>query len=356
MNTVTLVWLTLAAAPAPDGLVARWEMNDTTPEVVDSSGQANHGKATGETYFTTGGIVGGARQFDGRTGYVVVPDGPALRPQRLTISAWFALDRLPAERGVTLITKPQRKAPWAHPFLSWMIRINSARTIEAAIGTRGGYGGVFDLPRPIAVGQWHHVAMTYDGAELRTYFDGVAIGIFRAPGPIDYAPLPVLIGADLGAAPASDFFPGRIDQVAIWSRPLEAPEVGGLFALGAGAGATPRTDDKALQAEAFTGLKSLYTSEKAYFAERDRYTTNLTQIGFEPDGWCEDGARLRIKAQPTDFRKVGCHFTYEVETLGEGPQGQFRLYARGAVEPVLGVVYLVESSGQFAGIPRPNPK
>ncbi len=133
------------------------------------------------------------------------------------------------------------------------------------------------------------------------------------------------------------------------------------MATGTAAAAKEPTPDpaialKALEAEAFKNLKSLFIAQKSYFAERDLYTTNLNMIGFEPDEWCEDAARLRIKEKPTEFKKVGCHFIYEVETLGTAPQIQFRAYARGAVAPVVGVNYLVESSGPYAGIPRHNPK
>jgi hypothetical protein len=113
---------------------------------------------------------------------------------------------------------------------------------------------------------------------------------------------------------------------------------------------------KDCEAEAFQNLKAMFIAQKSYFAERDRYSASLDQIGFAPDEWCEDGARLRIKEKSTEFKKVGCHFIYELETLGEGVQMQFRAYARGAVAPVLGINYLMESSGEFAGIPRRNPK
>ena len=113
---------------------------------------------------------------------------------------------------------------------------------------------------------------------------------------------------------------------------------------------------KAMEQEAFKNLKGLYTAQKSYFAERDRYSTDLDQVGFLPEEWCEDGARLKIKEKSTSVKKVGCHFIYEVETLGTDASMQFRAYARGAVAPALGLTYLVESSGEFNGIPRRNPK
>ena len=121
------------------------------------------------------------------------------------------------------------------------------------------------------------------------------------------------------------------------------------------AGAAPMSA-KDCEAEAFQHLKAMFVAQKSFFAEKDRYSASLDQIGFAPSDWCEDGARLHIKEKATEFKKVGCHFIYEMETLGEGVQMQFRAYARGAVAPVLGINYLVESSGEYAGIPRRNPK
>lgn len=41
---------------------------------------------------------------------------------------------------------------------------------------------------------------------------------------------------------------------------------------------------KARQSEAKTSLASLYTAEKAFFAEYNTYTTDFTAIGYQPEG------------------------------------------------------------------------
>ncbi len=53
---------------------------------------------------------------------------------------------------------------------------------------------------------------------------------------------------------------------------------------------------KARQSEAKTSLASIYTSEKAFFAEYNTYTGNWTALGFQPEG------QLRYK---TGFTGVG---------------------------------------------------
>ena len=41
---------------------------------------------------------------------------------------------------------------------------------------------------------------------------------------------------------------------------------------------------KSKQSEAKTNLKSLYTAQKAFFGEKDKYVTNFETVGFQPEG------------------------------------------------------------------------
>ena len=122
--------------------------------------------------------------------------------------------------------------------------------------------------------------------------------------------------------------------------------------MGAAVEVASAAELKALEVEAFANLKSLFTAQRAYFAEKDAFSTNLDQVGFQPDEWCEDGARLRITEQPSALKKVGCHFVYEVETTGTGGAMQVRCFARGAVDAAMGLTYFVDSHGDHRGIPR----
>ncbi|MFN0253332.1 MAG: LamG-like jellyroll fold domain-containing protein [Kofleriaceae bacterium] len=62
--------------------------------------------------------------------------------------------------------------------------------------------------------------MTYDGAELIGYLDGVAIFVRPVTGTVVSSPNPVHIGADsnrMSGAPNVDFVDGDIDNVRIES-------------------------------------------------------------------------------------------------------------------------------------------
>ena len=107
---------------------------------------------------------------------------------------------------------------------------------------------------------------------------------------------------------------------------------------------------KEIEQEALTQLRAIFTAEKAYYAERDQYTDDLRAIGFEPGGWCPDGARLRIPKPASAKEVVGCHFVYRVELNGSGPTAQFTMYARGAAPPAIGLDFSVASDGEQRGI------
>lgn len=225
-----------ARQPLGTGLVAVWNFEDGHGnQLRDSSAGHHDGIVLGEVAFGTPGLLQRAGTFDGRTGWVVIPDAPDLRPSHFSVSLWFNASRA-LTSAATLIVKPQAPAVWRPPFLSWMIRVNTPTVIEASIGSRSTYlagEGVFQVP-PIGPGQWHHVALTFDGREVTFSFDGQRLGTRPFAQPVSYGELPVLLGADFGTSPAGDFWPGQLDQVAIWDRALDEADVVELFGEGRG--------------------------------------------------------------------------------------------------------------------------
>ena len=83
----------------------------------------------------------------------------------------------------------------------------------------------------LAVGQWSHAAVTYDGVTLRLYLDAVEVGSTPLSGAVDIAPsVPVTVGSQPpGAGPR--FFDGLIDDVRILSRALSQSELASILNL-----------------------------------------------------------------------------------------------------------------------------
>jgi Concanavalin A-like lectin/glucanases superfamily/Bacterial Ig-like domain/IPT/TIG domain len=63
---------------------------------------------------------------------------------------------------------------------------------------------------------WTHVAVTYDGTQIRVYFDAIEVGRRTAHGSLVPTSQPMEIGAG---------FEGRIDEVRVYSRALSAAEL-----------------------------------------------------------------------------------------------------------------------------------
>src|SRR5262249_34095649 len=74
----------------------------------------------------------------------------------------------------------------------------------------------------LPVNTWTHVALTYDGATLRLYVNGVQVASLAQGGPLPTSTYPLQIGGD---NIYGQYFQGTIDEVRIYNRALSAPEI-----------------------------------------------------------------------------------------------------------------------------------
>jgi hypothetical protein len=75
---------------------------------------------------------------------------------------------------------------------------------------------------PISTSAWTHLAVTYDGAAVRLFVNGVQVSSTASTGAIAVSTGALRIG---GAPTGSDFFRGLIDDVRIYNRPLTAAQI-----------------------------------------------------------------------------------------------------------------------------------
>lgn len=119
----------------------------------------------------------------------------------------------------------------------WMVSLKDAsfryrlKTGGATTTLIGGGGAA------LVAGQWHHVAATYDGANMRIYQDGQEVGSIAKNGPLDVsdASVATYIGMNPGA---TNRFKGLIDDVRIYSVALSPTQVEAVAAGGEAPGAT----------------------------------------------------------------------------------------------------------------------
>jgi hypothetical protein len=145
---------------------AWWKLDDIrNNQTPDSSGHNLHGSVWGAV------CADNAMYFDGQDDCVKVPDSPLLRPDRITVQAWFKPKRI--SQAVLLEKAPGGVYP---PQKGWEIHIdteaNPKNSLTAWILNRGIGGAGVTSKTIIRPDRWYHLAMTYDGRYLKLYING----------------------------------------------------------------------------------------------------------------------------------------------------------------------------------------
>src|SRR6267143_636106 len=90
-------------------------------------------------------------------------------------------------------------------------------------------GGIFTDGKHIVIGPsrlatntWTHLAVTYDGAMLKLYINGLLVASTPATSQFTTSTNPLFIGGD---QTQGQFFNGKIDEVRVYNRGLDASEI-----------------------------------------------------------------------------------------------------------------------------------
>jgi len=199
-----------------DGPSAYFPLTDsvgatTVANVVGSgNGTVNGGVTFGELGVVASDPSQTAAGFDGTSGYVGTSYQPTF--DAITIEVWAKAN--PADFGTN--TRCLAAGGAGAPGFDFYVNNGGYIYIESAGGSyKPGWGSAtFN-------GEWNHYVLTWDGATVASYFDGVQQGtLAAAPGPITCGnPL------SIGSYNTGDLFPGSIAQVAIYPTALSASRV-----------------------------------------------------------------------------------------------------------------------------------
>jgi hypothetical protein len=229
------------AAQAAAPLVAQWPLDEAHTsggsdytEDVSGNDLALTSPANTMRFGTESGKFGG--YLAGTNTTTLEVNSPLLAPQQVTLLAWVKQSGYPgtlryiAGRGddggncggssYALYTGYS-----GSPGLHFYVRSQESNVLTDAPPD----SSVFD-------GNWHLVAGTYDGADVRLYVDGSQVGPAKPAAGITYTgaitdPTFYVDGYPpaAGCAGSSDF-PGEIDEVRVYDRALSASELGRLAA------------------------------------------------------------------------------------------------------------------------------
>jgi hypothetical protein len=156
-----------------------------------------------------------------------------------------------------LISKASGTAANDHVFMLSTVRSSGAVRLRARVRVGGVTTTLVASSGNLQTGVWYHGAVIYDGAQLRLFLDGVAVGSTALSGAVDTDPtLAVAVGAQSGGV--SRWFDGLLDDVRILQRALSSEELSGIVSGNAVPVATDDSyqvvEDTALQVPTSTGV------------------------------------------------------------------------------------------------------
>jgi hypothetical protein len=198
-------------------LVGWWQLDEGEGKVTADAGGHHAGTLVGNPTWTEG-VAGGALQLDGQGDYVDLGTGPDFDiTDRITVCAWVQVTAFDTDWQVIV----------AKGDTAWRLSRDQGDNLHFAC--TGLWPEWVRGTADVNDGQWHHVAGTYDGRELRLYVDGKLDASAKTQGAINTNAYPVYIGEN--AEHPGRGWHGLIDDVRLYNYALSEAEIKSLGAV-----------------------------------------------------------------------------------------------------------------------------
>ncbi|MFC1716025.1 LamG domain-containing protein [Candidatus Poribacteria bacterium] len=234
LKRVTLALLTLAVLTllisngvnsqiCPEGMISYWKADG---DASDSYGD-NDGTEYGNVIYETG-QVGQAFEFDGyctdetRTAVrILSPSNIPIGNSPWSLSMWVMIYEYPTHPNLGLIfdrgdVSGVERGMHRLAVGWWWNEQTTTRLWNSFWGPSWAY----DTGVIINLGTWYHIANTYDGATAKIYIDGVERWTKNIGSPLDVRDSEIWLGGS-----GCHLSAGKIDEVAIYNRPLTPEEI-----------------------------------------------------------------------------------------------------------------------------------
>ncbi|MFH1726043.1 MAG: LamG domain-containing protein [Elusimicrobiota bacterium] len=204
-----------AQAACPDGMLHYWTFDEGTIEgnTVEDVAGGNDGAITGA--ISTAGRVGEALRFDGND-YVLSNGGINISGnQPRTVEYWAKTNHLLSSASQPILW-------WGGLSTSRLNLVTFGHQRKTTFPTANFYGYYRDVSGSAEVfaDEWTHVAVTYDGSDIRIYINGAAGS--PSPQPLDTDASTLTIGHYPGWP---SYYIGEVDEIAVYDRALTAEEI-----------------------------------------------------------------------------------------------------------------------------------
>lgn len=208
-----------ATSECDPNLVAWWKLDETSGlNAEDGSVNNNNGALTnmlGTEW--TDGIIEGALDFDGINDYVDCGNDSIFDiTGQITITCWVNTSDCGNSQHNPYVGKGDH---------TYAIKHRSDNNIEFFIYDGGWNSASYSVDSSFN-GQWHHLAGTYDGSEVKLYVDGQLQDTTSHTGSIDTDTYDLNIARN--SEETGRFYEGAIDDIRIYSRALDADEIAQL--------------------------------------------------------------------------------------------------------------------------------
>ncbi|MEU4505314.1 MULTISPECIES: LamG-like jellyroll fold domain-containing protein [unclassified Streptomyces] len=209
---------------------AAWSMDDDAG-ASEARGSAGARVATLRGGATAGvpGALGTAVSFDGVDDYAVTDIPTVATETGFSVAAWVNLSKMP-DTAAIIAAQPGNYSPsfelyYSKSYDRWVFNQYTSDT-----ATAGAVRAMATTPGGVTTGQWTHLVGTYSSAskELKLYVQGVLVGTTPYSTPWD-ARRGLQIGAGSYSGQAGSYFPGAIDDVRIFDKPISEAEVTSLY-------------------------------------------------------------------------------------------------------------------------------
>lgn len=194
---------------------------DKEDDVTDCSGQDNHGTNVGATWVEDSKIGSGAYRFNGTNTYVECSAANnAFAEESLSAFAWVKPNGDVTGAANILAKRPSNQG--------WIIHNNSNNRLQTYVHTNGSWKSLI-TNNVYSPGQWVHVGMTYDGATLTNWVNGVAANSSPVTGSITELAGPITVGAGNYTGSYNQFWNGEIDDARVYHTALSAAEIQEIY-------------------------------------------------------------------------------------------------------------------------------
>ena len=214
-TVLNLESLEVREAPAA-GLVAAYNFDQGVGSVLaDLSGNGNNGKISGATW-SSNGHSGKALYFNGANALVSVADNAALRlTSGMTLEAWVSSSSI-SNVWRDIVSKGKDNY--------FLEATSSTRNAPAGGGTFAPTSkkAVVTGASGLVANAWTHLAVTYDGAWIRLFVNGVEVANQQQSGKLTTSGNALQLGAN---SLLKRYFKGYIDDVRIYNGALTADQI-----------------------------------------------------------------------------------------------------------------------------------